>query len=249
MKKGLKTALIIIGVVVLLGIIGFITWGLTPLGPDNEALGAMESNANVTVKESGNFIVFTPTSNKPITGFIFYPGGHVDYRSYAPIAQEIASHGYMVSIVRMPLSLAVFGINKADEVITAYPDMRYWVIGGHSLGGSMAASYADKHRDKMQGLVLWASYPVTSDNLSSTNLKGLTTFGSNDQVMNRDNFNATRELLPPGTIMRVIQGGNHAQFGNYGLQPGDGTATISAADQQTQAADLTVRLLRAVEGE
>jgi hypothetical protein len=249
MKKGLKTALIIIGVVVLLGIIGFITWGLTPLGPDNEALGAMESNANVTVKDSGNFIVFTPTSNKPITGFIFYPGGHVDYRSYAPIAQEIASRGYVVSIVRMPLSLAVFGINKADEVITAYPDMRYWVIGGHSLGGSMAASYADKHRDKMQGLVLWASYPVTSDNLSSTNLKGLTTFGENDQVMNRDNFNATRALLPPGTIMRVIQGGNHAQFGNYGLQPGDGTATISAADQQTQAADLTVRLLRAVEGE
>jgi len=249
MKKGLKTALIIIGVVVLLGIIGFITWGLTPLGPDNEALGAMESNANVTVKDSGNFIVFTPTSNKPITGFIFYPGGHIDYRSYAPVAQEIASHGYMVSIVRMPLSLAVFGINKADEVITAYPDMRYWVIGGHSLGGSMAASYADKHRDKMQGLVLWASYPMTSDNLSSTNLKGLTTFGSNDQVMDRDNFNATRPLLPPGTIMRVIQGGNHAQFGNYGLQPGDGTATISAADQQTQAADLTVRLLRAVEGE
>jgi len=101
----------------------------------------------------------------------------------------------------------------------------------------------------MQGLVLWASYPMTSDNLSSTNLKGLTTFGSNDQVMDRDNFNATRPLLPPGTIMRGIQGGNHAQFGNYGLQPGDGTATISAADQQTQAADLTVRLLRAVEGE
>ena len=249
MKKGLKTALIIIGVVVLLGIIGFIIWGLTPLGPDNEALGAMESNANVTVKDSGNFIVFTPTSNKPITGFIFYPGGHVDYRSYAPVAQEIASHGYMVSIVRMPLSLAVFGINKADEVITAYPDMRYWVIGGHSLGGSMAASYADQHLDTVQDLVLCASYPSTSDNLSSTNLKGLSTFGSNDQVMNRDNFNATRALLPPGTIMRVIQGGNHAQFGNYGLQPGDGTATISAADQQTQAADLTVRLLRAVEGE
>jgi hypothetical protein len=49
--------------------------------------------------------------------------------------------------------------------------------------------------------------------------------------------------------MQVIQGGNHAQFGNYGLQPGDGIATISAADQQRQAAALTARLLRAVEGE
>jgi pimeloyl-ACP methyl ester carboxylesterase len=149
----------------------------------------------------------------------------------------------------MPLSLAVFGISRADDVIAAYPDMRYWVIGGHSLGGSMAASYAQNHHDTVQGLVLWASYPVISDDLSSTSLKGLSTYGSNDQVLNRDNFNATVSLLPPGTIMQVIQGGNHAQFGNYGLQPGDGTATISDTDQQMQAADLTVRLLRAVEGE
>ena len=249
MKKRSKTALIIIGVLLLLGIAGFITWGLTPLGPTSEALAAMESNENVIVRDNGNFVVFTPTSNTPITGFILYPGGHVDYRSYAPVAQEIARRGYMVSIVQMPLSLAVFGISRADDVIAAYPDMRYWVVGGHSLGGSMAASYAQNHHDTVQGLVLWASYPVNSDDLSSTSLKGLSTYGSNDQVLNRDNFNATVSLLPPGTIMQVIQGGNHAQFGNYGLQPGDGTATISDTDQQMQAADLTVRLLRAVEGE
>jgi len=249
MKKSLTIALIITGVVVLLGVIGFIIWGLTPLGPTNEALAALESNANVTVQDKGDFIVFTPTANTPITGFIFYPGGHVDYRSYAPVAQEIASHGYRVSLVRMPLSLAVFGINKADEVITAYPDMRYWVIGGHSLGGSMAASYAKQHTDTVQGVAFWASYPATSDDLSCTSLKGLSTYGSNDQVLNMDNFNATLALLPPGTIRQVIQGGNHARFGNYGLQPGDGTATISAPDQQAQAAHLTMRLLRAVEGE
>jgi hypothetical protein len=249
MKKRLKSALIVIGVIFILGVIGFIAWGLTPLGPTDEALAAMESNAQVTVQDKGNFIVFTPTSNTPITGFIFYPGGHVDYRSYAPVAQEIAGRGYMVSIVRMPLSLAVFGIDQADGVITTYPDMRYWVIGGHSLGGSMAASYAQKHADKVQGLVLWAAYPETSDDMSSTGLKGLSTYGSNDQVLNRDAFNETLALLPPGTILKVIQGGNHAQFGNYGLQPGDGTATISSSDQQVQAADLTARLLRAVEGE
>ena len=249
MKKRVKIAPIIIGVVILLGIIGFITWGLTPLGPTSEALAALESNANVTVEDKGNFIVFTPTSNIPITGFILYPGGHVDYRSYAPIAQEIASHGYRVSIVRMPLSLAVFGIDRADEVISAYPDMRYWVIGGHSLGGSMAASYARSHSDTVQGVVFWASYPATSDDLSITDLKGLSTYGSNDQILDKDTFNSTLDLLPHGTIMQVIEGGNHAQFGNYGLQPGDGTATISAADQQAQAARLTARLLRAVEGE
>ena len=249
MKKSVKITLIIMGIVTLLGIVGFITWGLTPLGPTSEALAALESNVNVTVEDKGNFIVFTPTSHVPITGFILYPGGHVDYRSYAPIAQEIASHGYRVSIVRMPLSLAVFGIDRADEVISAYPDMRYWVIGGHSLGGSMAAAYAKSHSDKVQGVAFWASYPASSDDMSTTDLKGLSTYGSNDQVLDMDNFNDTVSLLPHGTIMKVIQGGNHAQFGNYGLQPGDGTATITAADQQAQAADLTARLLRAVEGE
>jgi hypothetical protein len=249
MKKGLKTILIITGVAVVLGVVGFITWGLTPLGPTDEALAAMESNANITVQDNGNYIVFIPTSNTPITGFILYPGGHIDYRSYAPVAQEIASRGYMVSIVKMPLSLAVFGIDKADSVISDYPDIRYWVIGGHSLGGSMAGSYAKKHTFRIQGVAFWASYPATSDDLSSTDLKGLSTYGSNDQVLNMDTYNATLPLLPHGTIMKVIDGGNHAQFGNYGLQPGDGTATISAADQQAQAADLTVRLIRAVEGE
>jgi dienelactone hydrolase len=209
----------------------------------------MESDDVVTVQDDGRFVVFTPVAMTPITGYIFYPGGHVDYRSYAPIAREIASRGYMVSIVEMPLSLAVFGVNKADEVISAYPDMRYWVIGGHSLGGSMAANYAVGNPENVQGIAFWASYPASSDDLSSTDLKGLTTYGSNDLVLGMENFNATLPQFPPGTIMQVIEGGNHAQFGNYGPQPGDGTATISTAEQQSQAVDLMVQLFRAVEGE
>ena len=232
MSKAVKIVVSVAVGAILCGLIGFIAWGLTPLGPTEEAFAAMESDALVTVQDNGDFIVFTPTAVIPITGFIIYPGGHVDYRSYAPIAREIASRGYMVSIVEMPLSLAVFGVNKADDVIAAYPDMRYWVIGGHSLGGSMAASYAKNNPGRVEGLVFWASYPADSDDLSKTDLKGLTTYGSNDLVLDMDNFNATLPQLPPGTIMQVIEGGNHAQFGNYGPQPGDGTATISSADQQ-----------------
>jgi len=101
----------------------------------------------------------------------------------------------------------------------------------------------------VQGLFFWASYPPGSDDLSTTDLKGLSTYGSNDMVLNPGTLNSTLVLLPPGTIRQVIEGGNHAQFGNYGPQPGDGVATISAEDQQAQATDLTVRLLRAVEGE
>jgi dienelactone hydrolase len=249
LRRAFKITVLVAVSVLVFGLISFIAWGMTPLGPTDEALTAMESDAVVTVLDDGLFIVFTPTMNIPMTGFILYPGGHVDYRSYAPIAREIASRGYRVSIVKMPLSLAIFGIDRADDVIAAYPDVRYWVIGGHSLGGSMAATYAKNNPREIQGLVLWASYPADSDDLSKTDLKGLTTYGSNDLVLDRDHVNATLPLLPPGTIIHIIQGGNHSQFGNYGPQPGDGMATISSADQQQQAANLTVRLLRAVEGE
>jgi hypothetical protein len=249
MKTFLKPVLLVLAGIVLAGGIVFVAWGMIPLGPTNEALAAMQPGAGISVQDNGNFIVFTPVAHEPITALIIYPGAHVDYRSYAPIARQIASRGYQVSIVRMPLSLPVFGVNNADEVIRASPDIRYWVIGGHSLGGSMAASYARSHPFRVQGLVLWASYPPESDNLSATDLKGLSTYGSNDLVLNMDNVNSTLVLLPPGTIRQVIEGGNHAQFGNYGIQPGDGIATISSEDQQAQATNLTVRLIRAVEGE
>jgi dienelactone hydrolase len=249
MRRGLKIALAIIGVAVLLGALVFVAWGLTPLGPAPGALAALESNANVTVLDGGDWIAFTPTGAAPVTGFILYPGGHVDYRSYAPVAQRIAARGYLVAIVRMPLSLAVFGVDRADPVIAAHPTIGHWAIGGHSLGGSMAASYAAKHPDTVEGIAFWASYPASGDDLSATGLKGLSVYGSNDGVLNRETLDATLPLLPNGTVIRVIEGGNHAQFGSYGPQPGDGTATISAEEQQAEAAGLTVGMLRAVGGE
>ena len=249
MKTIIKTVLLVLAGAAIISAIGFVAWGMTPLGPTDQALTAMKSGGGIIVQEYSNFLVFTPTMNKPITALIIYPGGHIDYRSYAPIARDIASRGYLVTIVKMPLSFPLFGINGADEVIAFFPDIRYWVIGGHSLGGSAAASYARNHPDKVQGLFFWASYPAENDNLSSTELKGLSTYGSNDGVLNMGNLQSTLVLLPPGTIRQVIEGGNHAQFGNYGRQPGDSVATISPEDQQSQATDLTVRLVRAVEGE
>ncbi len=107
MRQGIRNALIVAGVLLLAGLLLFVAWGLTPLGPAPEALAAMESNQVVTVRDRGDYVSFAPAGMTPITGFIFYPGGHVDYRSYAPVAQRIAARGYLVAIVRMPLSLAV----------------------------------------------------------------------------------------------------------------------------------------------
>ena len=146
----------------------------------------------------------------------------------------------------MPLNLAVFGSSRAASVIEAYPDIQYWVIGGHSLGGSMAALYADKHHDQINGLSLWASYPASSNDLSDSNINVSSIYGTQDGLATKDKIDASRELLPPDTTWVPIEGGNHAQFGWYGDQSGDNPATISRQDQQDQIQHTVLDLLQAV---
>lgn len=117
----------------------------------------LKSDALVKVEESGD-ILFEPVSNAKNIGFIFYPGAKVEASAYAPIAKEIASKGYTVSIAKMSFNLAVLSPNRADSIISNHEEIDTWVIGGHSLGGVMAADYALKN-DKIKGLVLLASYP------------------------------------------------------------------------------------------
>jgi pimeloyl-ACP methyl ester carboxylesterase len=181
------------------------------------------------------------------TGLIFYPGARVDPRSYAPAAHAIAQQGYLVVIVPMPLNLAFFGTNRVDNVIAAFPDVQHWAIGGHSLGGAFAASYVASHPDRGQGLVLWAAYPPSSADLSNTNTATSVILGSNDGVINQENLEASHTLLPRDTQWIVIEGGNHAQFGAYGPQPGDNSATISPEQQQQQIVDATVTVLQQIE--
>ncbi len=131
-----------LGIIMVLAIavIGFVIWGSTPSGPMPEATAALQSDVKVQVG-TGPWITFTPVGVQPTTGFIFYPGGHVDARAYAPMLRQIAERGDLVVLVPMPLNLAVFGVNRADQVIAAHPEIEHWVIGGHSLGGAMASAY------------------------------------------------------------------------------------------------------------
>ena len=102
----------------------------------------------------------------------------MDFRSYAPAARAIASAGYLVVMVPMPLNLAVLAPDRALEVQKAFPTVRQWVIGGHSLGGAMAARFAYKHPERVQGLVLWAAYPPGSDNLSNSTIAAVSISGT-----------------------------------------------------------------------
>ena len=244
MKRRYK---IIIGILLIITIIsvGFVVWAETPPAPMQEALEALESDTEVTVTTQ-NWIIFEPiTSNKNI-GFIIYPGGRVDYRSYAPIAHRIAAEGYLVAIVRMPLNLAVFGVNTANDVINSYSQINSWVVGGHSLGGTMAAQFAHENPITVKGLVLWAAYPASGTDLSKDNLLVTTIHGINDGLVSLNQIEESLKQLPDSTNRIEINGGNHAQFGWYGEQGGDNKATITREEQQNQIFNATLQLLEAV---
>jgi hypothetical protein len=239
-----KWWLLLILALVALGV-GFVVWANNSLGPMPEALNALQSDDLVQVQETP-WLIFRPTNGSPDTGVIFYPGGKVDPRSYAPPMHEIASQGYLAVIVPMPLNLAVMAPNKASQVIAAYPEITHWVIGGHSLGGSMAAYFVKRNPGLLAGLFFWAAYPASNDDLSDFSIHVLSVYGTLDGLATKDDIDASHALLPANTIWMPIEGGNHAQFGWYGDQPGDNPATISRETQQQIAIQAVLDLLQAL---
>ena len=237
-----KKILLVAVVIVVIIISGFVVWAETPPSPMQEALNALNSDAAVNVI-SGQWLVFEPKSANYSVGFIFYPGGRVDYRSYAPYAHAIAAEGFLTVIASMPLNLAVFDSNAAGGVIAAYSNVTAWAVGGHSLGGTMAAQYVHDNPSKVKGLVLWAAYPESGTDLSKLDIHVLTVHGSSDGLVSTKQIDDSLKQLPPDTIRLEISGGDHAQFGWYGPQSGDNPATISRQMQQDETVNATVILL------
>ncbi len=186
-----------------------------------------------------NTIVYAPED--AAAGFIFYPGGKVEYTAYEPLMQACADRGILCVLVEMPFNLAVLDRNAADGIQEKYPEIEDWYIGGHSLGGSMAASYLADHTNDYEGLVLLGSYS-TAD-LSGTDLSVLSVYGSEDQVLNHEKYNENNSNLPELFAEVVIDGGCHAYFGMYGAQDGDGIPTITNKEQINLTVDAIVRLV------
>ena len=225
--------------VLLVIVTGFVFWASDASAASDAALQAMNSDSQVYVSPENGWVIFFPAENsRPETGFIFYPGGKVDYRAYAPVLKKIAAKGYFVAVVPVPLNLAFFDVNAAARVEAAYPEVKNWFVGGHSLGGVAASSYAASH-EEIRGVVFWASYPA-DDSLKIKNIPAVSIYGTNDGLATGEQLDESKSLLLPDTKFVAIEGGNHAQFGSYGPQAGDNEATISPEDQWTQAADATV---------
>jgi pimeloyl-ACP methyl ester carboxylesterase len=222
--------------------LGFVLWANDTAQPTEVALQALESDTRVTVMQQDGFFTFEPVGESPTTGFIFYPGGRVDYRAYAPVLREIAAQGYFVAVVQVNLNLAFFDINAADDVISRHPEITRWAVGGHSLGGVAGSVYASRHPEVTGGVVFWASYPA-DDSLKGLGVPVLSVYGSNDGLSTLDKIEESRALLPPDAIFVLIEGGNHAQFGSYGGQSGDNPASIPAEEQWEQVAEATAKFL------
>ena len=228
--KSLNTLFKILGIILVIIVIGLLTYLGDYHHADKTAHEALVSDDHLTIEEKGNLTIFSPVNGKNDQGFILYPGGKVEDIAYAPLMRSLAEEGFITVIVKMPFNLAVFNANGADGVMKTLPEINTWFIGGHSLGGSMASDYTVENSEKISGLILMGSYP--NESLSQSDISVLSLYGSEDGVLNREAFEQAKEKMPEDVTYEEIFGGNHANFGNYGEQQGDGTPLISASEQQ-----------------
>lgn len=215
MKKTNKIVLAIIGVIVILCCSFFIYVNNFYKADDT----AREILNHENIETIDNFTILKGTSD---TGIIFYPGAKVEAISYLPILQKLQEIGLTCVLVDMPFNMAIFNVDGAKDVfdLEAVSDIEKWYISGHSMGGGMASAFASDNEHLFEGLILMGAY-VYGDYPTE---KSLTIYGTH-------NSNLEEKIDYTDNIV-IIDGGNHAQFGNYGKQKGDPDADISAEEQQ-----------------
>ena len=223
MKKRILTALPV------LLLLAFVFYTSDYYRADEQALEAL--NSEIVSKTDYGWFFDGPESSDVL---LFYPGAKVEETAYAPMLLSLAESGLDVCLIKVPFHLAVFGINRADAVLGQIPDQNVY-IGGHSLGGAMAAYYASSH--DLDGVMLFAAYPT-----KKLDEPVLIIYGTEDLVLNMEKVNSADQF---GAVdVQIVDGGNHAQFGNYGIQKGDGEAKIPAWQQQRETTERVMAWLR-----
>ena len=268
MSANLKKTLIGGGILLALGVLGFVFWASRGLGPGEAAARALAPDEHVVVHErGGDWHVFTPSpDSQPLSGeswrvdplryigaveraIIIYPGGRVDARSYAPLARRFALKGYPVVLVHAPLNLMLLASDRAATIAGVYPEVRTWTLIGHSLGAAAASRLIDRAEPVdlstygIDSLVLLAGYPASWWDISDKPVSVLSVTAEHDEVLDREAWEAARSRLPGHTEFHEIAGGNHAGFADYGEQRGDGEAGISSAEQMDRTVERVLQLI------
>jgi len=214
-----------------LGIVAFLVWTQLVMPADRAAAQAVFDDPAVTVTDTGSAVVIAPAEDASGYGMVFIPGAKVDPYAYlATLSGTVESTGLTVVITKPVLNLAFFDQRPLADFEAAAPDVTTWLVGGHSLGGVRACMYAD---GDVAGLVLFGSYCASPVG----DVPVLSLSGSDDGLSTPAKIRDTAALLPDDTTFVTIDGANHASFGAYGAQPGDGEATLTPEQAQQAITD------------
>jgi hypothetical protein len=225
----------------LLAVLAAATAWLRPFPATDAALDALRGDDAVEVRESAGWYAFVPRGTEPTTGLVYSPGARVDVRATAAVLRPLAEAGYLVVALKEPLGIALTSPDQSASAMAAFDGVERWAVGGHSLGGVAASSFAAAHDDEVAGLLLHASYPL--GDMSDADLLVASVSGSEDGLTTPADVDASRADLPAGTTFTVVDGAVHAFFADYGPQPGDGTPTVPRAEAQAEIVAASVALL------
>lgn len=236
-KKGRKIAAAVIGFIFIVMLSAF--FYVNDYYHSDESVNKyLQGNEQVAVLEIADALFVDGPGEA--SAVIFYPGAKVEYTAYLPLFYGLAEQGVDCFLVKMPCNLAILGQNKAEDIMETY-EYKHWYLAGHSLGGAMAASYAARHSKNLDGLILLAAYPTRD--LTGESLSVLSVYGSVDGVLNMEKLEEGRSLMPEDYTELCMEGGNHAGFGNYGEQKGDGKARISSKEQQERTVEVIMQMI------
>lgn len=231
MNRKIKIALLLF-IIVFIG--GFFVYGQIYYHAEKTATDYINGTDDVNVTKSSNGLFLDGYGND--TAIIFYSGAKVEYTSYLPLFTDLASHGVDCYLVEMPFNLAFFASDSADEIISN-SNYNHYFMAGHSLGGAMAGNYVNHTKNNISGLIYLSAHIEKEIKVPVLSVRG-----TNDNVINLESYQKARPMMDNLTEV-LIDGGNHAQFGYYGNQSGDGNATITAESQQNQTEDAMIKFI------
>lgn len=234
----MRAALVTTAAVIVAVVAGFLAYAASPMMAEEDPLARAESTVSVTETAEG---VLLEPSQPNGQGLVFFAGARVDPAAYANKLSGVAASGITVVIARPTLNYAILETRPLSTWEGLAPGIGHWAVGGHSLGGVRACMYAADAENEVSALVLFGSY--CSVDLSDSGLRVLSLVGENDGLSTPDKVAAASDLLPADTETVEIPGASHAQFGDYGIQPGDGPQEADDADVREAITDAVVGLL------
>ncbi|WP_461049263.1 alpha/beta hydrolase [Terrabacter koreensis] len=231
----------VLGVVATVVVLGALVW-LRPFAATPSAVSSLVGGSDVRVIDAAASITIAPRAGTPDRGLVFQPGARVDPRAYVPMLSQVSRQGVLVVVVKQPFDIGLLATTAPQSFVDEHPEVKFWAVGGHSLGGVAAARFALDNPRLVKGLVLWASYPDQSL-AGRTELQVASVSGTRDAFTTPADVAAGRALLPRTTAYTRVEGAVHSFFGDYGQQPGDGSPTVSRTQAQRQVVDATVHLM------